>query len=230
MSLGFRPRNDHIAERAPARPKPPLPVVAPEASKASCISCKFGVPRGILPVLVYSGFAMVLPLLLTYMTYDFTDDVVRGVSIGLAGLAATVIVFVNDCCCWYNIMLFFHTALEVRVVDVALTYAYAAGTPSADMAWSIAGAVVVIVHLIPFFLTDRLLFLSVLAYAGVVVNAAINVYLDPGRLLLVGASSLSLLALTMIIGGVCEIRTSLLSLLREAITECKWITMGKFEL
>lgn len=240
-SLGFRPRNDHIAERPrPPPPKTPLPVVTPEPSKRF-LSCQLGVPRGLLPVLSYSALAMVLPLVLIYQPgaanaatgYNLSDDVDRGIVIGLAGLAATVVVLVNDCCCWFNMVLFFHTALEVRVVDNALTFAYAAGQPSFNMAWAIAGAVIVIVHLIPFFLTDRLLFLTLLAYVGVFVNAALNVYITPAQpmfLLLVGASSLMLLAMTMIVAGVCEIRTSILSLLRCAITECQWITFGRFEL
>ena len=46
------------------------------------------------------------------------------------------------------------------------------------MVWAIVGAAIVIVHLIPFFLVDRVMLLTTLAYAGVIVNAAILVHLD----------------------------------------------------
>ena len=98
------------------------------------------------------------------------------------------------------------------------------------MALAIVGAIVVIVHLIPFYVSDRLMLLSTLAFAGVIVNATLLVFLDSSMLLLVGASSLALLAITMIISGVCEIKTSLLSLIRESVIAKKCITCERFEL
>ena len=193
-------------------------------------SMVMGVPRGLVPTLTYSLFAFLVPFLFLYMDYDFTTDMARGATIGLSAIAAIVMVLANDCCCWYNMMLAFHTALEVKVIDTTLTFAYASGTSDGNMALAIVGAVVVIVHLIPFYVSDRLAFLGVLAVAGVIVNASILVYLDSSSLLLVGASSLALLAITMIISGVCEIKTSLLSLIRESVIAKKCITCERFEL
>lgn len=232
MSLGFRRDADHIAERAPVRVPRGLPQAAPAPPPAKSMipSMVMGVPRGLIPTLTYSLFAFFVPFLFLYVDYDFTTDVAKGVTIGLSAIAAIVMVLANDCCCWYNMMLAFHTALEVKVIDTTLTFAYASGTSDGDMALAIVGAVVVIVHLIPFYVSDRLMLLGVLAFAGVIVNATILVFLDSSMLLLVGSSSLALLAVTMIISGVCEIKTSLLSLIRESVLAKKCITCEKFEL
>jgi hypothetical protein len=232
MSLGFRRDADHIAERAPVRVPRGLPQAAPvTAPKKSMIpSMVMGVPRGLVPTLTYSLFAFLAPLLFLYMDYDFTTDTAKGITIGLSAIAAVVVVLANDCCCWYNMMLAFHTALEVKVIDKTLTFAYASGTSDGDMALAIVGAIIVIVHLVPFYVSDRLMLLGVLAFAGVIVNATLLVFLDSSMLLLVGASSLALLAVTMIISGVCEIKTSLLSLIRESVIAKKCITCEKFEL
>ena len=232
MSLGFRRDADHIAERAPVRVTRGLPQAAPApAPKKSMIpSMVMGVPRGLVPTLTYSLFAFLVPFLFMYMDYDFTTDAAKGVTIGLSAIAAIIMVLANDCCCWYNMMLAFHTALEVKVIDKTLTFAYASGTSDGDMALAIVGAIIVIVHLIPFYVSDRLMLLGVLAFAGVIVNATLLVFLDSSMLLLVGASSLALLAITMIISGVCEIKTSLLSLIRESVIAKKCITCERFEL
>lgn len=232
MSLGFRRDADHIAERAPVRAPRGLPQVAPTPTpqKSMVPSMVMGVPRGLVPTLTYSLFAFLVPFLFLYMDYDFTTDTARGVTIAISAVAALLMVLANDCCCWYNMMLAFHTALEVKVIDTTLTYAYASGTSDGDMALAIVGAVIVIVHLVPFYVTDRLMLLGVLAFAGVIVNATILVFLDSSSLLLVGASSLALLAITMIISGVCEIKTSMLSLIRESIIAKRCITCERFEL
>ena len=193
-------------------------------------SMVMGVPRGLIPTLTYTLFAFLAPFLFLYMDYDFTTDTAKGATIGLSAIAAIVMVLANDCCCWYNMMLAFHTALEVKVLDTSFTFAYASGTSDGSMALAIVGAIIVIVHLIPFYVTDHLMLLGVLAFAGVIVNATILVFLDSSMLLLVGASSLALLSTTMIISGVCEIKTSLLSLIRESVIAKKCITCERFEL
>lgn len=208
----------------------PQSAPAPAPQKSMIPSMVMGVPRGLVPTLTYSVLAFLVPFLFLYMDYDFTTDTARGVTISLSAIAAFVMVLANDCCCWYNMMLAFHTALEIKVIDKALTFAYADGTSDGDMALAITGAIVVIVHLAPFYVSDRLPLLGLLAFAGVIVNTAILVFLDSTMLLLVGASALALLAITMIISGVCEIKTSLLSLIRESVVSKKCITCEKFEL
>lgn len=235
MSLGFRRDADHIAERAPVRVAPAIPsktVPVPAPKKSMIPSMVMGVPRGLVPTLTYSILAFLAPFLLIYLDVDRTTDTAKGVTIGLSAVAALVVVLANDCCCWYNMMLAFHTALEVKVVDMAITYSSADDTSDRGMALAILGAAVVIVHLIPFYVSDRLMLLGILAFAGVVVNTSILVFLDTDkmRLLLVGASALALLSVTMIISGVCEIKTSLLSLVRDSVVNKKCITCMRFEL
>jgi hypothetical protein len=238
-SLGFRAGNDHIAER----PRPKRPVVLPvdmghpeprsiisKIKKVPCFTCMLGVPRGLLPTLFFSTLAFVVPYLYLYESYTWTDTDVRTGVFVTAAISATAAVYANDCCCWYNMALLFHTAIEVKVIDVTLTFAYADGTSDEHMALAIVAAIVLIVHLLPFFLTDRIMLLSILAYAGVIVNAGVTLYLDPSLLLLSFASSMPLLMLTMILGGICEVRTSLLSLVLEAVNSCKFITCSRFEL
>lgn len=233
MSLGYRRDADHIAERAPARVPRGLPVAetTTASSKNSMLPAMvLGVPRGLVPTLSYFIFAFLLPCLYLYVDYDFSDDTTRGVTIALSAVGGLVVIAANDCCCWYNMMLAFHTALEVKVIDTALTFAYESDTSDGHMALAITGAVVVIIHLIPFYISDHLMLLAALAFAGVVVNTSILVCLDSSMLLVVGASSLALLSTTMIISGVCDIKTSLLSLIRASMVNKKCITCESFEL
>lgn len=205
-----------------------------EAPRAKISPCKASmpVPRGLVPILFYMAFAFAVPTVYLYAEdIDYSDDGVRGGVIGLSAFAAILMVYSNCCCCWYNMLLAFHTALEVKVIDTALTYAYADGTSDAHMALNIVGAVVVIVHLVPFYVYDGLKLLTLLATAGVVVNTSILVFLDPSLLMVfVFASSLALLADTMIIAGVCELRTSLLSIVKDAMASRTCITCNGFEL
>lgn len=212
---------DHNADRAPPR-KPTLPITAPTAPARKPMS--MSVPGGFLPVLTYASFALVLPVLWFYASYDVTSDAFKGVTIGLASAAALLVVIANDCCCWYNMVLFFHIGLEVKVLDVTITFARAASTSDTDMGLAIAATTVVVVHLLPFLLSDRFMLLALLAFAGVVVNACtLALLVEPVLLLLVGASSLVLLAATLIVAGVCGIKTSLLGHLRDAVAKGEFI-------
>ena len=230
-SLGFRRGHDHNAARPPAITRA-VAISAPEISSTAQNSaswCKCMIPRGFLPTLLYSLFTLSLPILWFYASVDFTDPPVIGTTIGLSALAGLVFAMANDCCCWYNMMLFFHIGVESHVLDRTIAYAQDA-TDDVARGLSITAVVVIIVHLIPFLLSNRVMLLSLLAYAGVVVNTATIVYVDSTLLLLVLASSLALLSTTMLIGGVCEIRTSLWSLASESMTKKMCITCDGFEL
>ena len=213
-------------------PAKPATLPAPATAPAAPLSARYGlaVPRGLLPTLVYAGLAFVVPFLTFYGTFDFSSAGTQAATVALSAVAALVVLYANCCTCWFNMMLFFHIALEVRVVDVALTFAYAEGTSANAAALAITGAVVVIAHLVPFLLVDRVAPLSVLAAAGVVVNSALLVYITAQPPLLVGASATALLAFTLVIGGVCEVRTSLLTLLLEAVRTGDCIKCSRYEL
>ena len=88
---------------------------------------------------------------------------------------------------------------------------------------------VIIVHLIPFILLDRLALLGLLAYVGVIVNASALVYLDPTLLLLVGFSSVTLLGATLLIAGIDCIDTSLLSNFRSAMKDGSFLLCQSYE-
>jgi hypothetical protein len=161
---------------------------------------------------------------------DFTDDTVQGLLIGGSALAGLVVVLANDCCCWYNMMLFFHIGIETKVIDSAFSYYGRDSTDATGQALSLTAAIVIILHLVPFLLSDRIMFLSLLAYVGVVVNVATVVFVNTDLLFIVFSSSLVLLSTTMLIGGICEIRTSLLSLIMDSINKKMCITCEGFEL
>lgn len=235
MSLGYRRGHDHIASRRPiAATQPPLPTTTTDARRDTLlgtVSCRLPVPRGLIPTTVYSLFALAIPLLWFFMDApDYTDNAVIGAVVGGSALAGLVVVLANDCCCWYNMMFFFHVGIEAKVVDAALSYANASTTDSTGQTLATLAAVVVIVHLVPFLLTDHIMLLSFLAYVGVVVNVATVVYVDTTLLLIVLSSSLALLSTTMIIGGICEIRTSMLSLILDSVNKKMCLTCDGFEL
>ena len=218
------------------------------------------IPRGFLPVLFYSLASVAVPVLYLYsrctlsgdtstdpgsgfdnmtalvcdtdalIDIDYSDDMVRGVVIGLSVIAALALVYANDCCAWYNMLLFFHIGIEAKVVDVVFTEAFKDDTTDLAAGLYIFGACVVIVHLIPFLLTDHLMFLSLLAAAGVVANATLLVFASPDLLLLASLSATTLLAMTMLIRGVCEIRISLFSLFMDAMKKGKYVECDGFEL
>lgn len=231
-SLGFRPRIEHTAQ-IHYHPRRPAPVAQAETCATPSRRrwrCNLYVARGLLPVLIYSAVAFSIPTLIEYVDYDFSDRNTRIGTVAVAAAAATVMLAANCCACWYNMALFFHIALEARVIETLFDFAYASDTSDVDMAWSVAAIAIVILHLVPFLLLDRVVLLTALAYAGVVVNSAVLVFLDPGRLLLVGASSIALLATTMIVAGVCEVHTSLFAILRKAVRTRMLIRCRKFEL
>ena len=235
MSLGYRRGHDHIAARRPVTAtQAPLPMTQTDTQPStlrSALACRLPVPRGLIPTAVYSLFALAIPLLWFFMeSPDYTDNGVRGTIIGGSALAGLIVILANDCCCWYNMMLFFHIGIEAKVVDAALKYSELDTTDSTGQALAITTAIVIIVHLVPFLLTDRIMLLSFLAYVGVVVNVATVVYVDTSLILIVLSSTLALLSTTMIIGGICEIRTSMLSLIMDSINKKMCLTCEGFEL
>ena len=232
-SLGFRRDHDHIAER----PKPTVKITPLPTTTSACDTStkrggisQCGLPRGMLPTCLYSGLSILIPLLFFYADVDYTQDATRGVVIGLSAVSGLVAILANDCCCWYNMMLFFHVGIEVKVVDVAIDYAYADGTSDEGMGLAIAGAAVVILHLVPFFVSNNVMLLIALAYAGIVVNTAILVFLDSTLLLVVVASALGLLSIVMVVDGICEVKTSMLSIAMRAMRSKTIVTRAPFGL
>ena len=195
----------------------------PETAARRCTVHMIGL-KGFLPCLFYATLFGAAPLLYTYVDYDYTSAEARGGVITASFVYAAIAVMANDCACWFNMLLLFHIGIEVRVMDVLMTFAKNAGTSDGHeiIAWT--GFAVILVHLIPFLLVDNTMFLAVLAFAGVIVNASALIYLDPSLLLIVGFSSTVLLMAVLCFSGHIGVRTSLLHGMRQAITSGKWIT------
>ena len=226
-----------VGRRAPVRPSAPVvvEVAAPPPTIVSRVTKGIGrmmpaprmpVPRGFLPLLLYSSLAFALPMLYHYMDYDYEDDMTRAVVIGTSVVSSTVVLLAMDCAVWFNIVLFFHAALEVRVIHRLVDVAQADGSSDMDVALSWTAAGVIGVHLLPFLVVDGPRLLALVGYAGVIVNSAALLYVDTDLLPLVAYSASVLLGSTLCISYTECIRTSMLSGLRHAMStgtyiECK---------
>lgn len=225
-SLGFRARCDHNAERVPASATisiAPAPLPAPTPRRI-LPALSMSVPRGFLPLLFYAASAMLFPLIYFYVSLDFSDDVVRALAIGASGVLGLMLVLANDCCTWYNMALFFHTGIEVVVLDQTMDYIDLSTTSDTGKVLAWIGFATVIVHLIPFFVIDRPRLLTLLALVGVPVNAALTVYTQPLTALpvyyvLVTLSSTGLLLVTSIVLGIDGHAPSMLTKLRCALRD-----------
>lgn len=225
------------------------PLPPPGGSKGT-LSCSMPVLKGFLPMLFYSCFAGFVAIAYNYLTFD---DMPMS-SVLAASLAALSLVLSNDPSTWYNMIVFFYIGLEVRVLHFTLDFietavdggnaTKVAGMPNANnvqdrtLAW--VAFVVVILHLVPFLLVNHRGLLAVLALAGAPINTALCGYLklpnpasgtfDPDFTLLMLASSLGLLALTLFsIRMKCE-ECSLFTHFRRAVREGTWIYFAPYEM
>lgn len=237
-SLGYRRGRDHnsarpseLAPRGTATVAMPPPSIE-EASSAQSrgMMPMMPVPKGFLPLLLYALLFLTTPLLYTYMDYDYSDAGVRGGVVATAVAAAFAIVLANDCVVWFNMVFFFHIAMEVRVLDILMEFARNDDTSEGDQVLAWTGSAVIFVHLLPFLLMDNTMLLALLAFAGIIINTVVLVYLDTTLLLTVGFSSAALLGTTLCIGGVCDVPTSMLSVLRQAMRDGSWIVCSVYEM
>lgn len=233
-SLGFRRGVDHIANRPGemrVHAATPLPAPAAVSQSRGGLACpKMTVFRGFVPLLLYSSIFASLPLIYEYVDIDYANDGVRTGVITLSSTVATIVVMANDCAAWFNMALFFHVGVEVRVLDVLMEVARRPSTSDADEALAWSAFAVILVHLIPFFLLDHAAFLTVLAFAGVVVNAAALVVVQPELLLLTGLSSTVLLGATLCICARQRVCCSLFHNLRSAMQGGGWFACLPYEM
>lgn len=222
-SLGFRRACEYNAGRPP--PITPVETAEPPAPVRWC-TC--GVFKGFLPLLLFSCMAAAVPATALYINLDFSDALTCGLIAGASGVLATGVVLANHCATWYNMVLFFHTAVEVRVLDVVITYALAEDTGMTAVALAWTGASIVIVHLLPFFVLDMPRLLILLAWAGVIVNTSLVVYIDATLLVLTLSSALAFLLVTLFTFGSECAQPSLASQLRDAINGGKLISCETF--
>jgi len=215
--------------------------------------CKhWTVPKGFVPLFVYSCAFLAAPLLFDtgvtcfanapwtnqtnpvamhdYVTYDYSNAWTQAIVIVVSALYAHILIVANDCRTWFNLCLFFHIGVEVKVVDVLVTYAREPGISTAYQLVAISSIGFIVSHLFLFLVSDMRHLLAFLAFFGMVVNTATLVFLDPSRLLFVGSSAAALLHVTLCIRGVCHVRTSLLSALVEAIEYNFWWTRAAYHM
>lgn len=218
-----RPTVEQLKLRAAATAAPPAPL----ASQKSGI--RLPALRGVLPLLAFSIFFGTIPLLNLYMDYNYMKELVRVGTLLTAASVGLVLLMANDCLAWYNFLLFFHIGIEVKLLDRLLQKAQEMYVEELDMALSYSGFALLLTHLVPFLLVDNIPLLSFAAWAGVIANTFVLLYLDTSQLLLYGLSSTALLASVFCIGCVCNQRVSMLSQLREAMTTGHWISIAMVE-
>tara|TARA_B110001450_G_scaffold179082_1_gene167317 strand:- start:1594 stop:2382 length:789 start_codon:yes stop_codon:yes gene_type:complete len=187
------------------------------------------VPKGLIPLFAYSLFMLMFPVVDFYEEIDYTSTPTRVGIITSSFVVALLVVLANDCVVWFNMFLFFHAGVEITVVDTLVTYARASDTDDTGMALAWLAATIIALHLVPFFLVDHAGLLTLLAFAGVVVNASALVFVHPSSLLLTSFSSLILLALVLLIACIRCTKTSLLSQLRQAMREGTWILCMSYQ-
>ena len=124
------------------------------------------VMKGFLPLFLLSGFFLAAPIIHYYAAVDYTSTATRGGVIAVASVVGLAIVSINDIVALFNFVLFFHTGLEVKVLDILQTFANDSTTSDGDMALAWVGFAVIIVHLLPFFLCDKRMLLVLLGVVG----------------------------------------------------------------
>ncbi|RPF82141.1 MAG: hypothetical protein CBC65_000940 [Rhodothermaceae bacterium TMED105] len=190
--------------------------------QAYCSVCGFKitcpVPQGFLMTMIFFVGALGLPLMFFYGKADYTEEWTPPFVIGLSALySVLLLVLSSNMTIFYNTVLGLYTGIEIKVVDTAFTYAGLTTTSDTDMAWAIIGGSVVIIHLIPFYITERGILVTTLAAVGLVVNTSICVYLDDTLTLQAFTSGAAFLLTALCIIGVHSVECSMLTLFRNAI-------------
>lgn len=194
--------------------------------------CKMTVPKGFLPTLFFSLFFLSIPLALLFQPWEMADSTAmstRVLTVGAATLGGLFVILANECVAWFNMALFFHIGVEIKVLQTLADFAQHTDTLSGDSTLGWIAFIVILVHLLPFLVSDRLGLLTLLAYVGLVVNTIAVLYTDYPSLLLVSLSSGMLLGSTLLIAGIDCIDTSILSTLRKAMKDNTWLVCSPFE-
>lgn len=222
-SLGFRPGCDRIAEERPApkpRPKPiPLPSKTPtRLDKTMTMMKSMMSPKGLFVTMLLAGAFTAAAPIYFYADPDYTSVGVRGGLIATTSVLALIVPFAGQPA-WFNAVLGFYIGLEARVVDLSMQFAKDASTSDTGSALAWTGSILVIVHLIPFLLVDYVPLLIFFAVIGIPINTALLVYIDPACLLVVVFAGFMLLIETCCICGVCDVKCSMMHMLKSAMTE-----------
>lgn len=228
-SLGYRLGCDSVPRIKSSSASLPAPVPAPDVPSKRSMPTKLSVPKGFVPATLYSLFFLMFPMLSTYTTFDFTDAWIQAGTIASSALVAIILVSANDCVAWFNMGLAFHIGIEVGVLDTVAQYALASNTPTEGtvLAWVAFG--VIVAHLLPFLFVDRSSLLTLLAFAGIIVNTSALVFIAPSMLLQTALSASLLLGLVLLVACIDCVNTSLMSQLRQAMKEGTWFLCLPYE-
>ena len=194
-------------------------------------ACK--VPSGVLYTCLISSIILVAPLMFLYnsgLTSDYSEGPTRALTAVTSFLGATVILLTIDAKTIFNLVLFLHIGFEIYIIDKAFQFARASTTSTTSEVLSYIGGVVVILHLVPFVLTNRSRILTLLAYVGIIVNTLLILLampeLGPYLLFVVGITSSVLLGVTLLI--TTQTDTAIVPLLFEAYKKKDWIGLKPF--
>lgn len=218
-SLGFHGSFTPKSQRKASSQTLDMESVLPQAYCSVCgfkVTCP--VPQGLLMTMIFFVGALGLPLMFFYGEPDYTEEWTPPFVIGLSALySVLLLVLSSNMTMFYNTVLGLYTGIEVKVVDTALTYASQDTTSDTNMAWALIGGGIVVLHMIPFYLTERGILVTTLAAVGLVVNTAICVYIDDTLTLQAFTSGAAFLLTALCIIGMHCVECSMLTLFRNAV-------------
>ena len=236
-SLGYRRGCDHNSVRpGEATTRTAMSIAMPTTSPSppaqkKAMHCY--VPKGFLPLSFFATIFLIAPILFDYVDYTWTDAATRGGHRNLSRVRPVYTACQRHSRVVQHGIVLSHRSRGKGIGDShGLCKLDTTGDGDKILAWS--GFVIIIVHLLPFLLIDHTKILTLLAFAGVIVNASALVYLtDPSidlRLMLVGFSSAALLGTTLCISGMCDVSTSMLTALRKAMTDGTWLKCSSYSM
>ena len=229
-SLGYRHGCESLGshtKRVRALSDTTAPASASPASTPRTLGVR--VPKGLIPVVLYSLLFTAVPIVNYYVAPDYNDTTVKGIVCMYSALCALAIVLANDCVAWFNIVLATHLAIEIVVLNKLHDFAQLATTSDQSMALAYVSFGVIIFHLIPFFLVNNVHVLTLLGFVGIILNTVSLTYVASDMLLVTGISSSALLILTLLVASIDCVSTSLFSALRSALKDSLYLVCVKYE-
>ena len=194
MSNGLGLRRNEFTSRTPA---PAIATTtAPVKSTASVDSVRCALrPAGFLVTLFFALAGPVAPLVFLYnsgLEADYSLDDTRALTASTAAVGGLVVLLFRDPKTLYNLALSIHLGFEIFLIDRAFAFASDPLTAETSAILARLGGAVVAAHLVPFYLLNHVVLLSVLAYVGIVVNTLLILLAMPA----LGSQLLFVVALT----------------------------------
>lgn len=220
------------AAAPPPRSAAVIDIPAPAKKTSVTVLSGLAILDGFVPTLLFALLFGAAPIVYFYnegATADYTATNTRVLTIA-ASAGAGAIVYMSRCSCMlYQLALFLHIGMEVYVTDHALQYARDSANTDVARAFAYTGAVVVILHLIPFLLAERPKLLSFLAFVGMPINTVLILYTMPAMatpiVFFVGITGSVLFAATLVF-AFDDQPITLLSLLREGMQSKSYLRRG----